>query len=102
MTLADQVGVVTGAGRGIGRAISLSLAREGCRVVAVDREAALAEETAELVKEFGGDAAAVVGDVVDPDLARAAVREAIERWDRLDILVNNVGIFPEAPFLDMS
>lgn len=102
MNLQDQAGIVTGGGRGIGRAICLSLAAQGCRVVVVDRDGALAAETTELVREYGGDAAALQGDVVDPSLSEAAVREAVQRWGRLDLLVNNVGVFPEAPFLEMS
>lgn len=101
MMLPEAAGIVTGAGRGIGRAIALALAREGARVAVVDKDAALADGTVELVREYGGDAAPVIGDVVQPALAQRAVALALERWGRLDLLVNNVGVFPEAPFLDM-
>src|SRR5581483_8810979 len=88
-------------GRGIGRAITLALARDGARILVVDRLAEQAEETVALVREHGGDAAALVGDVVEPALAEQAVATALSHWGRLDLLVNNVGVFPEAPFLEM-
>lgn len=85
--LEGKVAIVTGGGRGIGRAISERLAREGSSVVVNDMDRGPAEETAELV---GG--AAHVGSVAEPSVAAAAVAMAVERFGGLDILINNAGI----------
>jgi 3-oxoacyl-[acyl-carrier protein] reductase len=85
--LEGRVAMVTGGGRGIGRAIAERLAAEGARVVVNDMDRAPAEEVARAV---GG--AAQVGSVADPAVAEAAVALAVERFGGLDILVNNAGI----------
>jgi len=84
--LDDRVAVVTGGSRGIGAAIATALAGEGARVVISGRNRDTAEQKA---AEIGG--VAVVADASDRDSAREPVRQAIERFGRLDILVNNVG-----------
>ena len=92
--LAGKVAVVTGSSRGIGRAIALSLAAEGCRVVlsargATDLDDAVAEVRA---RAGAGDAArGVVGDLTTPAGAKAVVDAAVDAHGRLDIVVNNVG-----------
>lgn len=86
-TLEGKVAIVTGAGRGIGRAIAERLAREGARVVVNDMDKVPAEEAAQAV---GG--AAQIGSVAEPATAEAAVSLAVERFGGLDILVNNAGI----------
>jgi NAD(P)-dependent dehydrogenase (short-subunit alcohol dehydrogenase family) len=90
--------MVVGAGQspgetlGNGRATALLFAREGARVLAVDRDIASAEETAALLREVGADCQAFEADVVNEEALRLAVAECIGRWGRLDILHNNVGI----------
>jgi NAD(P)-dependent dehydrogenase (short-subunit alcohol dehydrogenase family) len=88
--LEGKIAVITGAGRGIGRAITLRYAREGATVVISSRTAAELDAvlTATGAKNRG---LAVVADALDPDGARAPVRAAIDRFGRVDILVNNVG-----------
>ena len=71
--VADKIALVTGAGRGIGRAIAMALAREGATVYATDILAAEIEETAELIRGAGGIVTAIVHDVLEPD-ARSGVR----------------------------
>ena len=90
--LEGKVALVTGAGRGLGVAIAEGLAREGASVAVHYRSSAAgAEETAALVRELGGDAMTVQGDVaVWDDVARVA-EEAFARFGRIDVLVNNVG-----------
>ncbi|GIF52033.1 NAD(P)-dependent dehydrogenase (short-subunit alcohol dehydrogenase family) [Asanoa ferruginea] len=88
MKLAGRVAVVTGAGRGIGRALAEALAGEGASVVVSSRTAT---DLAEVTAAIGGDARAVVADALDRDQARAPVRAALAAFGRLDILVNNVG-----------
>jgi NAD(P)-dependent dehydrogenase (short-subunit alcohol dehydrogenase family) len=95
--LAGKTAIVTGAGTegdgvGIGRAIALVLAAEGARVCCVDLDRDRAEATAAQVIEKGGQAFASSGDVSNTEDCARIVREAVDRFGRLDILVNNVGI----------
>lgn len=89
--LAGRAAVVTGAGRGIGRAVAESFAREGARVVAVARTRAELEQVVRVIEGFGGTAAARVADVTDAAAARDAVRRCIDEFGRLDVLVNAAG-----------
>ena len=89
--LDSRCAVVTGAGRGIGRAVVLRLAAEGAAVVVNDLEASPAEEVATRIREAGGAAVPCAGDVPDPEDAGRIVRTAAEAHGRLDILVNNAG-----------
>lgn len=100
MRLKDKVAIVIGAGQapgataaiGNGRATALLFAREGARVLAVDRYLEAAEETAEIARAEGGEAVAVAADVTDEAAVRAAIEACVARFGRLDILHNNVGI----------
>ena len=91
MKLVDKTAVVTGAGRGIGRAIAVKLASEGARVVVNDLDPGPAKETVELVKGAGGQAVAVSGSVTEPGLTDDLVAAAVDSFGGLDILVNNAG-----------
>lgn len=84
--------VVTGAGRGIGRAIALTFVREGARVVLNDLDAAPAEEAAAEARRLGGEIVVSLGSVADPAYTDALMRTAKERFGDLDILVNNAGV----------
>ena len=89
--LNGQVGIVTGAGRGIGRAIALSLAASGMHVVATARSRAEIEGTAALVNDAGNSARAIVVDVRERASIEACVVEVLRVHGRLDLLVNNAG-----------
>jgi len=89
--LADRVAVVTGGGRGIGRAIALGLAAEGATVAVLARSADQLEAVVAEAKQAGGEGLAIVVDCMDGQALKAAVGEAHERLGRLDVLVNNVG-----------
>lgn len=89
--LDGKVALVTGAGRGIGRAIACKLAAEGARVVINDIDPEPLEETAELVRKAGTDARALPGDATAGDFAERFVATAMKEFNGLDIIVNNAG-----------
>lgn len=89
--LQNKVALVTGSGRGIGQAIALKLASEGAKIVVNDLDDAIAQETVELVKKAGSDAVACVGDVTDKDFGKRFIDTAVDKFDGVDIVVNNAG-----------
>jgi 3-oxoacyl-[acyl-carrier protein] reductase len=89
---ADQVAIITGGAEGFGRGIANRLGAEGARIVIVDRNGPLAEESLNELAGKGIEAELVVGDVGDPDAAKQATERAVQTWGRIDILVNNAGI----------
>lgn len=90
--LNEQVAIVTGASRGIGKAICLALAKEGAAVVLAARALNKLRETAEQVTAVGGKAEIVVTDVAEEESIKNLVKLTNDRFGRLDILVNNAGI----------
>ena len=88
----EQAAIVTGAATGIGYGIARRLASEGARVVLVDIDGELGEQSAAEISARGGDTRLVVGDVSEQATADAAVKAALDAWGRIDILVNNAGI----------
>jgi len=90
--LNGKVSIVTGASRGVGRAISVALAEEGSAVVLAARSVAKLRETAERVKSAGATAEIVAGDLSKEDSVRQLIELTRERFGRLDILVNNAGV----------
>jgi len=98
----DQVAVVTGAANGLGRAIALRLAGEGARMALGDIEGAALERTVSDITKQGGHAFGVVGDVTDEAPAAKLVNDAVARYGRLDILVNNVGGSRSAKIWEMT
>jgi NAD(P)-dependent dehydrogenase (short-subunit alcohol dehydrogenase family) len=89
--LNGRVAIVTGASKGIGRAISQAFGREGASVVCAARSAALVDETVALVRETGSRAVAIVADLSTEDGARHVVERAVAEFGRLDCLINNAG-----------
>ena len=88
----DRVAIVTGAGSGIGRGIASRLGSEGARIALVDFDGELAEQAAGELADAGVDVACVIGDVGEAKTAKRAVDDAMSRWGRVDVLVNNAGI----------
>lgn len=91
--LAGETAIVTGAGRGIGRAVALVLAAEGAHVVLAARTAEDVEKTAAEIREAGGRAVAAPTDVTKKEDVDALVARALAETGRLDIVVNNAGVF---------
>src|SRR3954462_8624579 len=90
--LANQIAVVTGAGRGIGRAIALKFAAEGADVVCVSRTAENSDKVAQEVRAAGRKAWGVAVDVADAEAVAAAAEKILIDTGRVDILVNNAGV----------
>ncbi len=100
--LSDKVAIVTGASRGIGRAIALALASQGAKVVASARNAEALAQLAEEIKAKGGDALAVVGDVALEEDANNLVKQAVEAYGQVDVFINNAGITRDGLLLRMK
>jgi 3-oxoacyl-[acyl-carrier protein] reductase len=88
----EQVAIVTGAATGIGYGIARRLGSEGARIVIVDIDGSLAEQSASELAARGVDVRLSIGDVAEPEVAEQAASQAIAAWGRIDILVNNAGI----------
>ncbi|PON15787.1 SDR family oxidoreductase [Candidatus Entotheonella serta] len=98
----DQVAVVTGAANGLGKAIATRLAEEGARLVLGDMEAAGLEGTAASLAAMGAEAVTVVGDLTEEATAQQLIQTAVDRFGRIDILVNNVGGSRNAKIWEMT
>lgn len=101
-TLANQIAVVTGAGRGIGRAIALKFAAAGADVVCVSRTAENSEKTAAEVRALGRRAWAFAVDVSDSAAIAAAAEKILAGTGRVDVLVNNAGVTKDGLLMRMS
>jgi 3-oxoacyl-[acyl-carrier protein] reductase len=102
MNLTDKVAIVTGAGRGIGRAIALKLAGAGAKVVVSDILEKEAEAVAGEIKAKGGQGLAIVADVSSSADVTRMVEETVKAYSRIDILVNNAGIARDQLLVRMS
>ncbi len=103
--LTGKVGIVTGAGRGIGRAEAILLAQQGAQVVLNDistRAGEMARDVVEEIRATGGHAEANTDNIAGMDGAERAVRTAVDIFGRLDILVNNAGIVAPTEIAEMS
>lgn len=100
--LSQRVAIVTGAGRGLGRAHALALARGGARVLVNDLDAAGAAQVCEEIARLGGEALASSASVQDLAAVEAMVALALRHWSRVDILVNNAGILRDRTFAKLD
>lgn len=97
-----RVALVTGAARGIGRGIAEAFAADGAAVVVADRDGAAAERVAGALTDAGAKALAVPLDVREADAVAAMVERVLDRFGRIDVLVNNAGVYPNTPVLEME
>ena len=102
MRLKDKVSIVTGAGRGIGKAIALRFSEEGARVVVNDIDLSYAENVAAKLEDKGREALAVKADVSNQKEVEQMFEQAAQQFGRVDILVNNAGVRRDIPFHKMS
>ncbi|GHO92618.1 beta-ketoacyl-ACP reductase [Reticulibacter mediterranei] len=102
MSIKDHVAIITGAGRGVGRATAIQFAREGARVILFSRTNAHLEETASIIAKTGGHMLSVVGDVSQEEDVMALFERVRESYGRVDILVNCAGIIATRPFVEMD
>jgi L-rhamnose 1-dehydrogenase len=101
MRLKGKVAVVTGAARGIGRAVALRFAAEGARVAVIDLRETEGRDAVRAIEAAGGEAMFLRTDVSSAEQIDAAIRAVLDRWDHIDILVNDAGICPFEDFLAM-
>ena len=97
-----RTALVTGSTRGIGRAIAVRLAQDGCDVIVNHASEAGAESVLGEIRRHAGQALAVRADLTDPEACRRLVREATERLGPIDVLVNNLGPFLERPIAETT
>ncbi|MBZ0186647.1 MAG: SDR family NAD(P)-dependent oxidoreductase, partial [Candidatus Obscuribacterales bacterium] len=90
--LTDKVAIITGSGRGIGRAIAEKLLSAGAKVVISDINEETCQKTANELKEQGGQTLAIVCDVTNSDSVEKMIEQVVKQWGAIDILVNNAGI----------
>ncbi len=100
--LKNNVTLVTGSGRGIGRAIALRYAREGASVAVADVDQQSARLVADEIQSAGGTAAAFAADLSEPEQSIAMVKRVVERFGRIDVLVNNAGVVRVRPLLELT
>ena len=101
--LNEKVAIVTGASRGIGRSVALALAAEGAQVVVnYARSSAAADEVVAQIGGEGGSAIALQADVSDADQVETLIKTTMDKWGRVDVLVNNAGITRDTLLLRMK
>src|SRR5512138_2394689 len=100
--LDGRVALITGSGRGIGRAYALRYAAEGARLAIVDIDEANAATVADEVRAFGAEATSMRVDVRDPEQSVRMVEQVVAEFGRLDVMINNAGVVRVTPFLKVT
>jgi 3-oxoacyl-[acyl-carrier protein] reductase len=102
MRLQDKVAIITGGGTGIGKAIALGFAKEGAHIVLAARDLTRLQKVAEEIKGLGRESLALRMDILKSSDVREMVQQTLEKFGKIDILVNNAAIYPATPFLEIS
>ncbi len=102
MLLAGKVALITGAASGIGRATAMLFAREGAKIAVVDLEEQGGEQTAEMIRQAGGDAIFIKTDVGQMEAVRSMVDQVLARYGRIDILHSNAAAYTEKNAVDLT
>ena len=102
MMLPDKIVIVTGASKGIGRAIALRLAKERANIVIADVDKDEGEKVAQMIREMGRDCLAVKCDVRNSQEVEEMVEKTMQKFGRIDILVNNAGVSSMAPMVELE
>lgn len=102
MRFHDKICIVTGAGSGIGRATALRLASEGGRLLVVDLNPAGANETVQQIQAAGGTARVAIGNVGKPQDIEAAVKQAVDSWGSIHVVINNAAMMTFTSVVDTS
>jgi NAD(P)-dependent dehydrogenase (short-subunit alcohol dehydrogenase family) len=100
--LNDKVALVTGAGRGLGRAVAKTFAQAGARVGMVSRTESQLQETAHEIEAMGGEVLALPGDVSDPAQVNQIADHVVKRFGTIDVLINNAAVTLRKPFLEQT
>ena len=100
--LKNKIAIITGARRGMGRTHALALSRAGAKVVVSDISQEECQIVVDEIKEAGGEAMAVKCDVSKKEEVKDMIKKALDRWGKIDILINNAGIAQFVPFLEMT
>ena len=100
--LKNRVAIITGSGRGIGKAAALLFAKEGAKIVVVDIDSKPAENTAKEIKEKGYKCICINGDMTNPDMAHEIVSKTIRKWGVIHIIINNAGYTWNSMFHKMT
>lgn len=101
-SFSNQVVVVTGAGQGIGAEVAKEFAQADGKVVIIDFNGETAEATAQEIKANGGEDLAYQADVSDYERAQEIIADVVEKWGKVDVLINNAGITRDRSFKKMS
>src|SRR4029450_5446260 len=102
MRLQDKVALITGGAQGIGRAIALGMGQEGAQVIVADLQAEKAETVAAEVRALGAEALALDVSVASEQSVQRLAERTFERFGRVDILVNDAGVYLKAPVVDKT
>ncbi len=100
--LKDKVSLITGAGRGIGKGIAVAMAKAGSSVVLVSRSQSELEDTAKIIINEGGIALAIKTDICSEKQVNIMIEKALDKFGKIDILINNAGQYLEKPILDTT